>query len=255
MDICQSSGLEGILSDWGYLVQTCSLLTLPEGEEEYMRILEEHGGFAALMYSRLKCYSKGAISRVSAEDYVNAAMAIFIGEQELVKRAQFLLGTICKLDDIVSDRVLCQELRVWKTLLSELLHGKNTDLNSGHVRYLFEKYRLEVEKSFLPERFDQCQTLLEVSAWCFERPFSQDFAAKDALIMKWIWLAFRSLHDMQYSSLTRDVCDNLSLLRKILITQGPQYDKEVLAHAWQRLVKSLDGHATVSYTHLRAHET
>lgn len=242
MDICQSSGVESILSDWGFLIQTCHASFLYD-QLHYEKILSEYGAFAGFLYPILRCHNSGSMwSFENWEDPVNAAMAIFIGDQEFCKRAQFLLKMICQIDSKALDGIACQELTVWKTLLSDLLKNGNADLNPGHVRVLLERYRLKISIHFLPDKFEQCQTLLEATAWCFERPFSQEYTANDAVVMKWIWVACTSLYDMDLNFSMQEVYDNLSFVRRILMSQTPHYDREVLAHTWQRLMRSLDGH-------------
>lgn len=245
VDICQSSGVESIISDWGFLIQTCKSSFLSLDQVEHKEISRNCGVFALFLYPMIGCYDSISMWRFEEwEDSVNAAMAIFLEGQELNERAQFLIKTIDQINSEPLVGSLCQELSVWKELLSDLLRSeKHTNLNPGQVRILLEKYRLKTAKDYLPEKFEQCQTLLEATAWCFERPFSQEYAVSDAIVMKWIWVACTSLYDMDLGCSIEEINNNMSFLRRILMSQNRHYNREVVAHAWQRLVNSFNGQA------------
>ena len=247
-DICQASALDRILSDWAFLIQNCRPLGTSK-DSDIMTVLEDRGAFVALLISHLVTLdtNDGTYGQCQ-EDSVNAAMAIFAGNREISQRAEFILQIIRR---IPSDRkglggLFCRELNVWEMLFSELLETQmDTGMHSHSIRFLLEKFRMKVVLSDLPGNIEQCGTVLEATAWCFDRPFSQEFEASDALLMKWIWAALTSLYDLHFDYLVQESHDNLSYTRRVLMSREADYNKEVLTHAWQRLAKSLDGASSI----------
>lgn len=240
IDICQSSGLEMVLSDWSFITETCKPFCQFTDQGEFMLMLETHGAFGALNSVSLSLDSSEILDE--REDVINASVAIYMDSPSQINRARFLLQILQRFERQNSAGFILgqEEMYAWKALFSEMMDGKSIrKLTPEDVRFSLERHRLRALAQSLPENLDQCRNLLEASAWQYESPFSRESDdTNDAALLKWIWVTLTSLYGLPFKSLSRDACDAISFLRRTLIAQNLNHNKEILAHTWHRLVKA-----------------
>lgn len=260
VNICQSSALDVIFSDWGFIVEVCQSFNSNMDNCEIMAFFREQGPFAAMCHAALLDHERDSEHQVffaglHKEDVFNASMAIFVGEENISNmRAKFLLRMIEEYKCLAFGGSLRRQVEIssWKMLFSDILNSERIKLNSESVRFILERYRLRQLIHVLPENFEQCESFLESLAWCVERPFSQENSSYSEL-MKWMWAAMENLYDLQFESLERRVVDALSLLRRLLMSQGSNWDMEILSYAWHRLIKTLERSCSESKSSLPEH--
>lgn len=242
-DVSEGSRLEALLATWGYIVELGKgggpaaplsprfpHLSAPGGGlDEWLVLLEHHGALAAM---NMAGFASGAATDLG-EDVMNAAMAIcqsHVGTPALV-------GAV--MDRIMTSPNRHPEMAAWKSFLAGT--GAGPGATASHVvRTALEGRRMAQLAGTVPDSPNECPNLLEAAAWCHDHPFSQDHQLiKDASLLRWLWAALEALYASVPAAATEESCNALSLLRRVLMTNGKRMDSERLAHAWQRLVDSL----------------
>ena len=241
-DVSDGSRMDSCLATWAYVVElgkgAGSTAPLPPrvpalcgGPGEWMVLLEHHGALAAMNMSG---FSWGDAMTDSGEDVMNAAMAI-------CQSHAGTLGLVGAVMDRVASPGRFPELDAWKSFLASTGATGATGVTASNVvRTALEGRRMAQLVESVPESPDKCLNLLEAAAWCHVHPFSQDHQlVKDALLLRWLWGALEAMYASVLAAATEDSCNALSWVRRILMKDGKRMDRERLAHAWQRLVDSL----------------
>ena len=236
-----------LMADWGFIVDILIHRKLPS--EKYMQLLEGYGGMNVLNLAAFllpgSFVSEGNRERMdTCEDTFNACFIVYIQQtsnflgrmdfiQRIIRRA---ISASCS-----AGSHSLQEMASWDELITK--YGSLVAPGSPNylIRTILERCRLQVHLKSCDYDFERCKTLLDACAWCQNRQTSQIHSPLSFNLLRWIWVAINQLYEVTTVCQSQDFCDSLSFFRRTLMLHSPtESNKEVLAHAWYRLVGSFE---------------
>jgi hypothetical protein len=239
-NVAHLSFVDQFMSDLGFIVELGKgSNSVEQGTDNWLSRVEKDGALPALAMIGFHQGVGGVCD--DNEDVMNAAMSIC--HRKIGVLFLKIFGSL--------ELRRHQELDAWKLFLSG---PKSRMLVASHaVRVALEGYRLSLLRDSLPERLMGCGNSMEAAAWCSSHPFSQEHhQIRDPHLLKWMWSALEALYGAIDTIRDPEVCNSLSLVRRIMMEPGTALDRERVAHSWERLVvsvrDSLEGGSTLPGT-------